>query len=415
MNVIEADPSTYSMKTPIANYLENTFSSAERLQSYPGVERNEYDFTSERHNLYTSNLIESTAHLIKGCLGAGILGMHEAYMRGGLWASLGVTGVIAAVLIYNMLSLIKSAQTMYLRLRVPKLPYPDLVEVVIATGPWTGCRKFSKIFRHGMEIMLVIGFCCTCNIYQIMMATTFKEVLEDVSETVRNWRLLYRTYVIILTIPLLLLCCIRKIKYLSGLSIVADIFVVMCVATALSYSIAEIGDISLRPAFKDINGLFNFAGVFLFSIDGLGISLSIENNMYRPKYFPLITWFAMTIVVLSVTVVGFFGYWAWGESCHSPITMHMPPDPFPIILQFALTIVLAVSFSVNFWIPFKIFWHYMSRKFSNRNGHWERFFRCIHVLLITCFSLLTPNLNKFMGLANDHHIIQRINEITKII
>lgn len=50
------------------------------------------------------SLLESTAHLVKGCLGAGILGMHEAYMYGGIWTSLGVTATIGFLVPYCMLA-----------------------------------------------------------------------------------------------------------------------------------------------------------------------------------------------------------------------------------------------------------------------------------------------------------------------
>lgn len=41
---------------------------------------------------------------MKGCLGAGILGMHEAYMYGGIWTSLGVTATIGFLVPYCMLA-----------------------------------------------------------------------------------------------------------------------------------------------------------------------------------------------------------------------------------------------------------------------------------------------------------------------
>lgn len=40
-----------------------------------------------------------------------------------------------------------SAQKMYIRLRVPRLSYPDLAEAALATGPMKLSRKYSKAFR----------------------------------------------------------------------------------------------------------------------------------------------------------------------------------------------------------------------------------------------------------------------------
>lgn len=56
------------------------------------------------------SLVESTAHFIKGCLGAGILGIHEAYMYGGIWTSLLVT-IIFGFLNSHCMS-VSSSQTL---------------------------------------------------------------------------------------------------------------------------------------------------------------------------------------------------------------------------------------------------------------------------------------------------------------
>ncbi|CAH0718487.1 unnamed protein product, partial [Brenthis ino] len=135
-----------NLEFELCEYLERSTSNAYH-ELYPGVEMINYDFIAERQSLYSTNLLESTAHLVKGCLGAGILGMHEAYMYGGIWTSLGVTAAIGFLVPYCMLTLVQSAQTMYIRLRVPRLSYPDLAEVAMATGPVKLCRRFSKAFR----------------------------------------------------------------------------------------------------------------------------------------------------------------------------------------------------------------------------------------------------------------------------
>ncbi|XP_045532608.1 proton-coupled amino acid transporter-like protein pathetic isoform X5 [Pieris brassicae] len=275
---------------------------------YPGVETIYYDFTAERQNLYATNLVESTAHYVKGCLGAGLLGIHEGYMYGGLWASLGATVILGFLVPYCTYMLIRSAQSMYGRLRVPRLSYADLAEAAVATGPLIFFRRHSK---------------------------------------------------------------------------------------ACSISVAA--SLSNVPAWKSVHGFLRFCGVCIYSIDGIGVSLPIENNMRRPQYFNVVLQCGTAIVVPLVAMVGFFGYWAWGEQCRTPITIHMPPENIPIIMQFLLTASLGVTFAVHFWVPFRVIWHYISRQCKRRKNIWERIFRGVHVMLLSCLAIAFPNLSKWMS------------------
>ncbi|CAH0718488.1 unnamed protein product, partial [Brenthis ino] len=98
----------------------------------------------------------------------------------------------------------------------------------------------------------------------------------------------------------------------------------MCVLTTMYYSISMASNLSDRPAWKSIHGLFRMIGVCIYSVKGIGVILPIENHMRRPQYISTVVQCGMPIVVILVTVIGFFGYWAWGEECRSPFTTHMP-------------------------------------------------------------------------------------------
>ncbi|XP_039761713.1 proton-coupled amino acid transporter-like protein pathetic isoform X2 [Pararge aegeria] len=350
-----------NLEFELNQYLEKEGSTAYNV--YPGVEMIDYDFTAERQNLYSTNVLESTAHLVKSCLGAGILGMHEAYMYGGLWTSLGLTVVVGFLVSYSMFMLVKSAQTMYGRLRVPRLSYPDLAEVAIATGPLKSCRRFSKAFRYLTDVFLFLNFNGTCCIFEIMIAQTLKQVLASVTD----YKLSMSILILIITAPLIALCLIRSLKYLAPFSLVADLIIVTCVLTTMYYSISVAADLNKRPVWKSTHGLLRFLGICIYSINGIGVTLPIENNMRRPVYFRAVLQWGMPFVVTLVMIIGFFGYWAWGEQCRSPFTVHMPSNTILTIMQGFLTITLGVTFAVHFWVPFRIIWHYVGRNYKN----WE--------------------------------------------
>ncbi|GBP88778.1 hypothetical protein EVAR_100700_1 [Eumeta japonica] len=60
----------------------------------------DFDFVAARQIPKPTNVLESTGHLVKGCLGGGILGIHEAYMKAGLWTSFVFTLIFGVYITY---------------------------------------------------------------------------------------------------------------------------------------------------------------------------------------------------------------------------------------------------------------------------------------------------------------------------
>ncbi|VVC96796.1 unnamed protein product [Leptidea sinapis] len=248
------------------------------------------------------NLIEATGHLVKGCLGGGILGIHEAFMKCGLWTSVFVTIVFGFYISYCLHILVNSAQTLYQRLHIPEMSFPDVAEASLEHGPFPKLRKYSKWF-------------------------------------------------------------------------------------------------STVPAWKDAVGFFEFSGIVIFSMEGVGVTLPIENNMKDPKKFPIVIALGMTIVLSFLITVGFFGYWGFGEQSISPVTLNFPNDVFPMVLKCLMGFMIFITFALNFWAPFNLVWFYVSKKHDpKKHWIWERVYRATFVTVITAIAIAFPNIGNLMGL-----------------
>ncbi|CAH0598688.1 unnamed protein product [Chrysodeixis includens] len=385
-------PSLQSYREEVSQYMVKRESSAYRY--YPGVETLEvFDYMDDRRDLHNTNLAESIAHVIKGSLGAGVLSMHEAFMYGGLWTSLITTFVIGFLIYYAMSMLGRSAHKMYRRLKVSKLSYPDLAEVSLATGPFRSVRRLSKTFRYTVDTCLFLDMCGTCCVYQIMIAHTLKNVVEGLPEQFQlEYEYGLRIYILFTSPVLILLCMIRSLKFLAPFSMVADLFIAICVLTTLYYSMRSASNIRSRPGWKDLQGFVRFCGICLYCTSGVSVALPIENNMKKPRYYRVALRCGMTIVILLISITGFFGYWGWGEVCKSPITVHMPLNFFTTVLQCLLLMMLSTTFAVAFWVPFRIIWFYIGRRHKRKLVIWERFYRVIMALLVTAVSTTFPNL-----------------------
>ncbi|XP_013178442.1 PREDICTED: proton-coupled amino acid transporter 2-like [Papilio xuthus] len=362
-------------------------------------EKDPYDFISQRCTAKPTNTIESTGHLIKGCLGGGILGIHEAYMKCGLWSSLFITIVFGFYITYCIHILVKSAQTLYKRLHLPEMSYPDVAEASLEVGPFPRLRKYSKFFRYAVDATICIDLFGACCVYQIIIAKTIQQLVESKDDVAWEDIDRLRLYVLALLLPILLLCMITTLKYLAPFTLLADVFIIACVIATVVYSLRVAPKISEVPAWKDALGFFEFCGIVVFSMEGVGVSLPIENNMRDPKKFPKVLCAGMSVVVSFLIIVGFFGYWGFGENSISPVTLNFPSAIFPTVLKCLMAIMIFITFALNFWAPFNLVWFYLSKKHDpKRHWLWERVYRAVFIVAITSIAIAFPNIGNLMGL-----------------
>ncbi|XP_028174732.1 proton-coupled amino acid transporter-like protein pathetic isoform X2 [Ostrinia furnacalis] len=358
-----------------------------------------YDFVAHRCTPKPTNALESTGHLIKGCLGGGLLGIHEAFMKGGLWTSLGMTIIFGFYITYCVHLLVKSAQVLCQRLHIPVMSYPDVAEASLEVGPFPKLRKYSKWFRYAVDATICLDLFGACCVYQIIIAKTIMQMVEDTKEFDSGDLASLRLYVLALLVPILLMCMITTLKYLAPFTLLADVFIVACVVATVYYSLRQAPPISEVPAWKNPYGFFEFCGIAIFSMEGIGVSLPIENNMKNPKQFPLVLSAAMCIVVSFLILVGFFGYWGYGENCISPVTLNFPSEIFPKVLKCLMALMIFVTFALNFWAPFNLVWHYISKKHNpKKHWIWERVYRATFIVIITAIAIAFPNIGNLMGL-----------------
>lgn len=66
-----------------------------------------------------------------------------------------------------------------------------------------------------------------------------------------------------------------------------------------------------------------------------------------------------------------------------------------------MAIMIFVTFALNFWAPFNLVWHYVS-KFHHPKRHWiwERVYRGSFIVVITAIAIAFPNMGNLMGLVS---------------
>lgn len=123
---------------------------------------------------------------------------------------------------------------------------------------------------------------------------------------------------------------------------------VVAFAITLYYTFKEVKDVDLDKVdkFKDISGIPSFFSTVIFAMEGktfhpqslpiissthfigIGTVMPVENSMIKDKFIgcPGVLNSAMTVVVALYSIIGLFGYMAYGEATEATITKNLPID-----------------------------------------------------------------------------------------
>lgn len=104
---------------------------------------------------------ETLAHLLKGCLGTGILAMHQAFHNSGWLSGVINMAIIGFICTYCFHILVKSQYILCKKHRVPLLSYPDSMKYALEQGP--GALRWiapsAVLITDGFLIIYQLGVC----------------------------------------------------------------------------------------------------------------------------------------------------------------------------------------------------------------------------------------------------------------
>jgi len=304
---------------------------------------------------HTISNTETIIHLLKGNIGIGVLTMPIAISNAGLYG--GVLGMIfvAVITIHCMHTLVIAAQTLTSkRTDVEFLDYADTAQAAFedAGGRWARCGKH---FGRLINVFLCMSQIGSNAVYILFVAQNIMPVVE--TYLCPGWN--YRIYIGILLIPVTLTCLVRNLKYLSPLSIVANILEFVGLGIIFYYIFATpLPHSSTVPAFGSITNFPIFFGTAIFAFEGISVVLPIENQMTNKQ--DMLGWngvlnVSMVIIACLYISMGFFGYLKYGEHVAASITLNLPQHDIlaqSSLLMFSLAIFF--SYALQFYVVMDI-------------------------------------------------------------
>lgn len=267
---------------------------------------------------------ETLIHLLKGSLGSGILSMPLAFSNAGLWFGLVATLVVGMICTYCVHILVKCSHILCRRAQVPSLGFSDVAETAFLAGP-EALHKWSRFARFIINFFLVVDLIGCCCVYNVFVATNLKQVVEFYFDVHMDIRL----YILMLLLPLILMNLIRSLKYLAPFSMIANVLMAGGMGITMYYLLSDTPSISERPAIVGPQHWPMFFGTVIFALEGIGVVMSLENNMKTPQNFigcPGVLNTGMAFVVGLYSLVGFLGYLKYGEETQGSITLNLPVE-----------------------------------------------------------------------------------------
>ncbi|CAG9856129.1 unnamed protein product [Phyllotreta striolata] len=365
----------------------------------PDTEVGEYDPFQHRSLPHPTSDMDTLVHLLKGSLGSGILAMPLAFHHAGLFFGLACTFAIGLICTYCVHLLVKTAHELYRRQRVPSLGYAEVAEAAFLSGPkaFHPWAKFAKAMINFFLVADLLGCCC---VYVVFVAKNVKQVVDVYAPVDYHYDI--RIYMALLLPVLILINLIRNLKYLSPLSMLANILVAVGLGITFYYIFTDLPSIHSRPYFANVATLPSFFGTAIFALEGIGVVMPLENNMKTPQHFigcPGVLNTGMFCVIMLYASVGFFGYLKYGKDVElGSITLNLPDVPLAQTVKIMIAVAVFFTYALQFYVPMEIIWKAVKNNFERKTLA-EYSIRVGLVILTVVFAILIPNLGGFISLV----------------
>ncbi|KAJ2896125.1 Vacuolar amino acid transporter 3 [Zalerion maritima] len=324
---------------------------------------------------------------LKAFIGTGIMFLPKAFNNGGILFS---SVTLISVAIITMIAF-------HLLLRCRDKNGGSYGELGRKVG---GPRL--RLLILGSITLSQLGFVCTGLVF---VADNTLSVLQALTH--EDNPLSTKALIAIQAIILIPLAFIRNISKLGPFALLADVFIVIGVGYIWTYCISNLASYGIHPSVQ----LFNPSaytltiGASIFTFEGIGLILPIQESMAKPENFEPILGLVMFIITCIFTGVGALCYATFGSNTQIEVINNFPQESKLVnAVQFMYALAVLVGNPVQLFpamriLESKIFGHRDSGKRSALTKWKKNGFRSILVILCVIVSIGgSENLDRFVAL-----------------
>jgi proton-coupled amino acid transporter len=292
--------------------------------------------------------------LLKSFVGTGVLFLPRAYLNGGmLFSNLVLLGV-ACLSYYCFILLVNT------RLKVEG-SFGDI-----------GGALYGKYMRGLILSSIVLSQIGFVSAYIVFTAENLQAFVLAVSNCRKYIDIKFMVLMqLVIFLPLSL---IRDIGKLGFTALVADVFIMLGLIYLYYYDIATIVD---QGGVSDIKP-FNpstwtlFIGTAIFTFEGVGLIIPIQESMRRPSKFPGVLAIVMVIITTLFISIGALSYAAYGSHTRTVVILNLPQgDKFVNAVQFLYSLAILLSTPLQLFPAIRI----MENELFSRSGKYNPYIK----------------------------------------
>ncbi|KAL7638918.1 UNVERIFIED_CONTAM: hypothetical protein RMT77_010452 [Armadillidium vulgare] len=363
---------------------------------------NSTDETMKRNVKRPTTDFETLIHLLKGNIGSGSLAMPQAFMNSGLWTGLAGVPVIGVLCIHAMTILLNSSRELCRRTGIPSLNYEETAVKSFEVGPKI-LRPWTNVVYRIITTFLVVtqlGFCC---VYLVFVSQNLYQAVECISG---GTNITQFEYMCIVLAPVLLICFLPDLKYLAPVSMIATASQFIGLIITFYYLVRDLPLVNMKvPAFAGWSTFPLFFGTAMYTFEGIGLVLPLENNMKHPNHFPgwtgvLIS--GMIVVVCTYCAIGFYGYLRYGDDVMGSITLNLPGDEgLAQSVKILMSLAIFLTYPLQYYVALSIMLPAVKATVSSKQAKFivEYAFRSAIVFLTFVLAAVIPNIGLFTNLV----------------
>lgn len=265
-------------------------------------------------------------NIVISFVGAGLLGIPNAFSESG-WLLGSITLLVVSGLnVYAMLCL------------------PRVQKLLQAKYPSETVRSYGDL---GRVILGPTGenFIFVClGISQAGFATAYIIFIAANLHSIYGWS---RGAICSFCVPgLLALVQFRDLASLSPFSLLANTanFCALSAVLFQDYENYTPHNDTIHKA--DFSGVIKVMAVTIYSMEGVGLVLSLKSSCKQPQRFSFLLIATLTVISLFMVVFGSAGYWAFGTKTLAPITLNMASHWSATFVKCALCLGLYLTYPI---------------------------------------------------------------------
>lgn len=262
--------------------------------------------------------------LLKSFVGTGVLFLPRAFLNGGMLFSSVVLVTVSSLSYYCFILLVRT------RLKIDG-SFGDM-----------GGQLYGKHMRRIILASVALSQFGFVSAYFVFVSANLQAFVTAVSNC--QTFIAIKFLILIQLVIFMPLSLIRDISKLAFTALIADVFILLGLIYLYGYSINHI----LGQGVADIKA-FNpmswtlFVGTAIFTFEGIGLIIPIQESMKRPQKFPLVLGITMVIVTTIFLSMGVLGYATFGSATETVVILNLPQDKFVNGIQFLYAIAILLS------------------------------------------------------------------------